>query len=100
MQSEGGRATGVLLQDGMTLSAGVVVNAAGPWCDDLFKDLGLATWPLAPTRIQIVHIDCPPAYYSQLPICAVLGSGLVDQSQKMTVAARAMAERKTVGHRS
>ena len=29
-----------------------------------------------------------------------LGSGLVDQSQKMTVAARAMAERKTVGHRS
>ena len=30
----------------------------------------------------------------------VLGSGLVDQSQKMTVAARAMAERKTVGHRS
>ena len=31
---------------------------------------------------------------------AYLGSGLVDQSQKMTVAARAMAERKTVGHRS
>ena len=32
--------------------------------------------------------------------CILLGSGLVDQSQKMTVAARAMAERKTVGHRS
>jgi hypothetical protein len=30
----------------------------------------------------------------------VLGSGLVDHSQKMMVAARAMAERKTVGHRS
>ena len=29
-----------------------------------------------------------------------LGSGLVDQSQKMTVAASAMAEKKTVGHRS
>jgi hypothetical protein len=29
-----------------------------------------------------------------------LGLGLVDQSQKMTVATRAMAERKTVGHRS
>ena len=27
-----------------------------------------------------------------------LGSGLVDQSQKMTVAARAMADKKTVGH--
>jgi hypothetical protein len=29
-----------------------------------------------------------------------LGSGLVDHSQKMTVAARAMAEKKTVGQRS
>ncbi len=29
-----------------------------------------------------------------------LGSGLVDHSQKMTVAARAMAEKKAVGHRS
>jgi len=29
-----------------------------------------------------------------------LGSGPVDQSQKMTVAARAMAEKKAVGHLS
>ena len=29
-----------------------------------------------------------------------LGSGLTDRSQKMTVAARAMAEKKTTGHRS
>jgi hypothetical protein len=31
---------------------------------------------------------------------ACLGSGLIDQSQKITVAARAMAERKTIGHLS
>jgi len=30
----------------------------------------------------------------------LLGSGPVDQSQKMTVAARAMAEKKAVGHLS
>ncbi len=30
----------------------------------------------------------------------VLGSGPIDQSQKITVAARAMAERKTIGHLS
>jgi len=30
----------------------------------------------------------------------LLGSGLVDYSQKMTVAARAMAEKKAVGQRS
>ncbi len=31
---------------------------------------------------------------------AALGSGLVDQSQKMTVAARAIAEKKAIGQRS
>jgi nicotinamidase-related amidase len=31
---------------------------------------------------------------------AYLGSGLIDQSQKMTVAARATAEKKAFGHRS
>lgn len=30
----------------------------------------------------------------------LLGSGLIAQSQKRTVAASAMAEKKTVGHRS
>ena len=33
-------------------------------------------------------------------IDARLGSGLTDQSQKMTVAARAMAEKKALGHLS
>jgi hypothetical protein len=30
----------------------------------------------------------------------ILGSGLIDQSQKMMVAARATAEKKAFGHRS
>ncbi len=37
---------------------------------------------------------------TQIRCSASLGSGLVDQSQKMTVAARAMADKKTVGHLS
>lgn len=36
----------------------------------------------------------------KLESCLCLGSGLIDQSQKITVAARAMAERKTIGHLS
>ena len=35
-----------------------------------------------------------------LRLSSPLGSGLVDHSQKMTVAARAMAEKKAVGQRS
>ncbi|WP_414711598.1 thioredoxin family protein [Sphingobium sp. UBA5915] len=34
------------------------------------------------------------------PLMVELGSGLVDYSQKMTVAARTMAEKKAVGQRS
>jgi hypothetical protein len=41
-----------------------------------------------------------PELYKFIEYLANLGSGLVDQSQKMTVAARATAEKKTVGHRS
>ena len=39
----------------------------------------------------------------EMPLDALvvaLGSGLIGQSQKMTVAASAMAEKKAVGHRS
>ena len=37
---------------------------------------------------------------TQLDPKAPIREGLTDQSQKITVAARAMAEKKTVGHRS
>ena len=56
-------------------------------------------------RDKVILCNCDDPYesnffrYFALNFNA-LGSGLVDQSQKMTVAARAMAERKTVGHRS
>ena len=38
--------------------------------------------------------------YLELDSVTVLGSGLIDQSQKMTVAARTMAEKKAVAQRS
>ena len=37
---------------------------------------------------------------SDIVLCHKLGSGLIAHSQKITVAARAMAERKAIGHRS
>ena len=41
-----------------------------------------------------------PIYVALDHVGAHLGSGLIDQSQKMTVAARATAEKKAFGHRS
>jgi hypothetical protein len=51
---------------------------------------------ILPIRVVAFSHPFHPARLS-LPY---LGSGLIDQSQKMTVAARAMAEKKAVGHRS
>jgi uncharacterized protein (DUF2235 family) len=51
-----------------------------------------------PTQIKMVGVwDTVGSLGSPF---ASLGSGLTDQSQKMTVAARAVAEKKAVGHRS
>jgi 3-hydroxyacyl-CoA dehydrogenase/3a,7a,12a-trihydroxy-5b-cholest-24-enoyl-CoA hydratase len=59
----------------------VLVNNAGILRDTAFHKMDDASWDL----IFRVHL---------------LGSGLIDQSQKMTVAARATAEKKAFGHRS
>ncbi|MCA3254072.1 MAG: FAD-binding oxidoreductase [Alphaproteobacteria bacterium] len=76
VESAGGRATGVRLASGERIAAGAVVNAAGPWCNPLFDDLGLSRWPLRPTRIQIAVVDCPDPLYGRLPICADLPGGI------------------------
>jgi sarcosine oxidase, subunit beta len=79
--TEGDRAVGVRLDSGEHIQAGIVINASGPWCNDLLQELGLNRWPLVPTRIQIVHVDCPPEYRGQVPICADLTSGIYFREQ-------------------
>jgi sarcosine oxidase subunit beta len=78
----GGRATGVALADGSTIAAPVVVNAAGPWCNHLFEQLGLDIgWPLVPTRIQVVHIDRPPALEGPIPVTVDVAAGIYFRTQ-------------------
>ncbi len=57
---EGERVTGVTLADGSSISAGLVVNAAGPWCNTLNSMAGAdIQWTLTPTRIQTVYRPWP-----------------------------------------
>jgi len=58
---------------------------------------GVAAGPLA-NLLRKAAVQAPTAMAGNWD--TALGSGLVDHSQKMTVAARATAEKKTVGHRS
>ncbi|MFE1363115.1 NAD(P)/FAD-dependent oxidoreductase [Streptomyces anulatus] len=62
----GGRVRGVRLQDGTELSAGVVVNAAGPWSGQLNRLAGVGgdfTVGLRPLRQEVHHVAAPAGYH-------------------------------------
>lgn len=82
IETSGERASGVELADGHRISAPVVVNAAGPWCNHLFADAGLKVdWPLVPTRIQVVHIDRPAALEGHIPVTVDVAAGIYFRTQ-------------------
>ena len=65
----GGRATGVVLADGSSISAAVIVNAAGPWCNSISAMAGLETaWDLVPTRVQILYRALPAEVPRPIPV--------------------------------
>jgi sarcosine oxidase subunit beta len=77
-----GAVSGVTLADGGGIDCGLVVNAAGPWCNDIFALAGLdCAWPLNPTRIQIVHVDRPPEVVGDIPVAVDPLSGIYFRSQ-------------------
>jgi len=78
---EHGRVTGVRLSDGSEISAGLVINAAGPWCNQL-NELAGATlrWTLTPTRVQTVYRTWP-ADLGPLPVAADNSTGIYFRPQ-------------------
>jgi glycine/D-amino acid oxidase-like deaminating enzyme len=73
---QGGRVIGVALADGSTLMADLVINAAGPWCNQLnaMADVEI-NWTLTPTRIQTVYRAWPQDLGS-IPIGADSSTGI------------------------
>ena len=70
------KATGVALADGSTLSADLVVNAAGPWCNAVNALAGVELrWSLTPTRIQTVYRPWP-SQLGGLPVGADVSTGI------------------------
>jgi sarcosine oxidase, subunit beta len=73
---ERARVCGVKLGDGTTISAGLVINAAGPWCNQLNHMAGVElSWTLTPTRIQTVYREWPESL-GPLPVGADTSTGI------------------------
>jgi glycine/D-amino acid oxidase-like deaminating enzyme len=82
IETHGGAVLGVTLANGERIACGQLVNAAGPWCNDLFSYVGLnCPWPLKPTRIQIVHVDRPAEVMGDIPVAVDPMSGIYFRSQ-------------------
>ena len=68
VELQAGRVAGVRLAGGQRLACPTLVSASGPWCVQLFANVGLqCPWRLEPTRIQIAHIDRPPEVPGNIP---------------------------------
>ncbi|MEX2133060.1 MAG: FAD-dependent oxidoreductase [Acidimicrobiia bacterium] len=72
---DGNTVTGVALTDGTRIEAGLVINASGPWCNQLNQMAGVdLRWTLTPTRVQTVYRDWP-AEMGALPVGADFSTG-------------------------
>ena len=78
---EKGRVTGVRLSDGSEISAGLVINASGPWCNRLNEMAGAELrWTLTPTRVQTVYRTWPPEL-GPIPVVADNSTGIYFRPQ-------------------
>ena len=66
-----GQEWAITLQDSQTLSATVLINAAGAWADDLAQRCGLAPLGMQPFRRTMAQLDCGDRVPQDLPL--VLG---------------------------
>lgn len=74
---DGGRARGVTVADGSAVSAGLVINAAGPWCNRMNAMAGLELpWSLVPTRVQVIYRGLPPEVPRPIPVVGDAAGGI------------------------
>lgn len=79
---DGGKCTGLELASGDKISAGAVMNCAGPWCNKLTEKAGVKIpFELNPTRIQVAH-KYIEGDFNDLPFVADCDSGIYFMPRK------------------
>lgn len=78
----GGRVTGVQVSGQPKISAPIVINAAGPWCRDLYQQAEVPVgWDLKPVRIHMLHRNRPPELEGPIPVTVDLPGGIYFRTQ-------------------
>lgn len=71
------RVEAVVLADGSRIDTATIVNAAGPWCNQIDRMAGLEHgWDLAPTRIEVIYRTFAAEVPRPLPVVGDLTSGI------------------------
>ena len=79
---QNGRVTAVSMANGQKISTPMVINAAGPWCGQLYDAVGLElSWDLVPVRIQVLYRDRPADLIGDIPTTADMESGIYFRTQ-------------------
>ena len=82
IQKRGGRISSVQLGSGESIETTLLVNAAGPWCQNLYKAAGLEVkWDLKPTRIQVLYRDRPEELVGDIPVTVDMEGGIYFRTQ-------------------
>lgn len=82
IRQRGGQVTGVTAESGHAIDADWVVNAAGPWCNELYRAAGVeAPMTLRPVRIQVVYLDRSETLPGRIPVCADMATGIYFRTQ-------------------
>ncbi|MFT7461370.1 MAG: sarcosine oxidase subunit beta, partial [Planctomycetota bacterium] len=80
--TRGGQVESVSLGNGDTISTPLVINASGPWCQQLFKAVGLnVPWDLSVVRIQVLYRDLPEELQGDLPVTIDMEGGIYFRTQ-------------------
>lgn len=82
VRSAGGRVSGVVFSSGEEIGTDLVINAAGPWCNSVYRAAGIdAPMQMDPVRIQVVHLDRPAALTGHVPVTVDMAAGIYLRTQ-------------------
>lgn len=80
--TRGSRVESIALENGDKIATPLLINASGPWCQQMFDAVGLkVSWEIKPVRIQVLYRDIPEQIKGHIPVCVDMAGGIYFRTQ-------------------